>query len=202
VLHKPADFQPGKRCPLLVVIHGGPSSYARPSPVDEWGSDTPYPIELWLRRGALVLEPNYRGSLGYGERFKSLILGKLGQGEPADVLAGVDALAAKGLVDAERVGVMGWSYGGYLTALLSVQAPQRFRAASVGAGITNWVTDYTNTDLYRALQDLKVPSQMIFYKGMGHVLTKPRMMRAAMQHNVDWFDRYLLGPEAGSAAGR
>ena len=250
MLHKPENFVKGRRYPLMIVIHGGPSSYSRPSPVDEWGNDVPYPIEVWLKKGALVLEPNYRGSLGYGEAFKSLILGKLGQGEPQDIVSGIDALVKEGIVDNDKVGVAGWSYGGYLTALLSVRYPQRFKAASAGAGITDWQTDYVNSDIddwfhaffrstpwddptgawtkgspmtyikdahiptliqhgaddprvpianskefYRALQDLKVPSRLIFYKGMGHILDTPRAMRAAMSHNLAWFDQYLLSPE-------
>ena len=147
VLHKPENFVKGRRYPLMIVIHGGPSSYSRPSPVDEWGNDVPYPIEVWLKKGALVLEPNYRGSLGYGETFKSLIVGKLGQGEPQDIVSGIDALVKEGIVDNDKVGVAGWSYGGYLTALLSVRYPQRFKAASAGAGITDWQTDYVNSDI-------------------------------------------------------
>ena len=75
VLHKPANFQPGKRYPLLVVIHGGPTGTSRPVP---FNSTTTYPIDIWLNKGALVLEPNYRGSAGYGEKFRSLNVRNLG----------------------------------------------------------------------------------------------------------------------------
>ena len=145
VLHKPADFQPGRRYPLLVVIHGGPTGVSRPSP---YGSSSFYPIDLWLARGALVLEPNYRGSAGYGEAFRSLNVRNLGIGDAWDVLSGIDALVAQGLVDRDRVGSMGWSQGGYISAFLATKHADRFKALSVGAGISNWVTYYVNTDIH------------------------------------------------------
>ncbi|MEZ5293178.1 MAG: S9 family peptidase [Vicinamibacterales bacterium] len=145
VLHKPADFQAGRRYPLLVVIHGGPTGVSRPVP---YGSTTTYPIDLWLAKGALVLEPNYRGSAGYGEKFRSLNVRNLGIGDAWDVLSGIDALVAQGLVDKDRVGAMGWSQGGYISAFLTTKHADRFKALSVGAGISNWVTYYVNTDIH------------------------------------------------------
>lgn len=145
VLHKPADFQAGRRYPLLVVIHGGPTGVSRPVP---YGSASFYPIDGWLARGALVLEPNYRGSAGYGERFRSLNVRNLGIGDAWDVLSGIDALVAQGLVDKDRVGSMGWSQGGYISAFLTTKHADRFKALSVGAGISNWVTYYVNTDIH------------------------------------------------------
>ncbi len=145
VLHKPADFQAGRRYPLLVVIHGGPTGVSRPVP---YGSTTTYPIDGWLAKGALVLEPNYRGSAGYGEAFRSLNVRNLGIGDAWDVLSGIDALVAQGLVDKDRVGSMGWSQGGYISAFLTTKHADRFKALSVGAGISNWVTYYVNTDIH------------------------------------------------------
>jgi dipeptidyl aminopeptidase/acylaminoacyl peptidase len=145
VLHKPADFQPGRRYPLFVVIHGGPTGISRPVKVQMGGV---YPIELWLARGALVLEPNYRGSAGYGEKFRSLNVRNLGVGDAWDVLSGVDHLIAQGLVDSTRMGVMGWSQGGYISAFLATHERQPFKAISVGAGISNWMTYYVNTDIH------------------------------------------------------
>ncbi|MEW6323504.1 MAG: S9 family peptidase, partial [Acidobacteriota bacterium] len=146
VLHKPADFKPGQRYPLLVVIHGGPTGISRPQPYMNYVGT--YPIDLWLARGALVLEPNYRGSAGYGERFRSLNVRNLGIGDAWDVLSGIDHLAAEGLVDPTRVGAMGWSQGGYISAFLTTRHSDRFRAVSVGAGISNWMTYYVNTDIH------------------------------------------------------
>lgn len=145
VLHKPADFQAGRRYPLLVVIHGGPTGVSRPQP---YGSASFYPIDGWLAKGALVLEPNYRGSAGYGEAFRSLNVRNLGIGDAWDVLSGIDALVAQGLVDKDRVGSMGWSQGGYISAFLTTKHADRFKALSVGAGISNWVTYYVNTDIH------------------------------------------------------
>lgn len=145
VLHKPADFQAARRYPLLVVIHGGPTGISRPQP---YGSTTTYPIDLFLSRGALVLEPNYRGSAGYGEQFRSLNVRNLGIGDAWDVLSGIDHLVEQSLVDRERVGSMGWSQGGYISAFLTTKHADRFRAISVGAGISDWMTYYVNTDIH------------------------------------------------------
>jgi dipeptidyl aminopeptidase/acylaminoacyl peptidase len=145
VLHKPADFQAGRRYPLLVVIHGGPTGISRPVP---YGSGSFYPVDAFLTRGALVLEPNYRGSAGYGEQFRSLNVRNLGIGDAWDVLSGIDHLVAQGLVDRDRVGSMGWSQGGYISAFLTTRHAERFKAISVGAGISDWVTYYVNTDIH------------------------------------------------------
>jgi dipeptidyl aminopeptidase/acylaminoacyl peptidase len=145
VLHKPADFEAGRRYPLLVVIHGGPTGVSRPVP---YSSTRIYPIDIWLGRGAVVLEPNYRGSAGYGETFRSLNVRNLGVGDAWDVISGVDHLIAQGLVDRDRVGVMGWSQGGYISAFLATHDSARFKAISVGAGISNWMTYYVNTDIH------------------------------------------------------
>ena len=145
VLHKPADFQPGRRYPLLVVIHGGPTGVSRPVP---YGSGTAYPIDAFLAKGALVLEPNYRGSAGYGEKFRSLNVRNLGIGDAWDVLSGIDALVQQGIADRDRVGSMGWSQGGYISAFLTTRHSDRFKAISVGAGISDWMTYYVNTDIH------------------------------------------------------
>jgi dipeptidyl aminopeptidase/acylaminoacyl peptidase len=144
VLHKPSDFSAGRRYPLLVVIHGGPTSVSRTIPF----SNTAYPVDVWVPRGVLVLEPNYRGSSGYGEKFRSLNVRNLGIGDAWDVLSGVDSLIARGLVDGTRVGTMGWSQGGYISAFLATHDSTRFKAISVGAGISDWMTYYVSTDIH------------------------------------------------------
>jgi dipeptidyl aminopeptidase/acylaminoacyl peptidase len=143
VLHKPADFDPAKKYPLLVVIHGGPTGVSRAVPY----TSTIYPIDVWVPRGVLVLEPNYRGSAGYGEKFRALNVRNLGVGDAWDVLSGIDSLIAKGMVDPARVGTMGWSQGGYISAFLATHDASRFKAISVGAGISDWMTYYVNTDI-------------------------------------------------------
>ena len=144
VLHKPADFVAGRRYPLLVVIHGGPTGISRPAP---YTSRSTYPIDVWLGKGVLVLEPNYRGSAGYGGAFRAFNVRNLGIGDAWDVLSGIDALVDRGLVDGTRLGVMGWSQGGYISAFLSTHDSARFKAISVGAGISDWMTYYVSTDI-------------------------------------------------------
>ena len=142
VLYKPADFDPKKKYPLLVVIHGGPTGVDMPIV----SADRYYPIERFVAKGALVLRPNYRGSAGYGEKFRALNVRNLGVGDYADVISGVDHLIARGWVDKERVGAMGWSQGGYISAFITASS-DRFKAVSVGAGISDWMTYYANTDI-------------------------------------------------------
>jgi dipeptidyl aminopeptidase/acylaminoacyl peptidase len=144
VLHKPVDFNPARKYPLLVVIHGGPTGVSRAVPF----TSSIYPIDVWVPRGVLVLEPNYRGSAGYGEKFRALNVRNLGIGDAWDVVSGVDSLIAQGVVDPARVGTMGWSQGGYISAFLATHDAARFQAISVGAGISNWMTYYVNTDIH------------------------------------------------------
>lgn len=144
VLIKPANFDPAKRYPLLCIIHGGPTGIDRPvllTPDARY-----YPSDIWAARGALILKVNYRGSAGYGEKFRKLNLGNLGVGDAWDVLSGVDFLIAKGWVLKNKVACMGWSQGGYISAFLTTSS-DRFVAISVGAGISNWATYYYNTDI-------------------------------------------------------
>jgi dipeptidyl aminopeptidase/acylaminoacyl peptidase len=93
-----------------------------------------------------VLKVNYRGSAGYGEAFRRLNERNLGVGDAWDVLSGVDTLVARGWVDSTRMGAMGWSQGGYISAFLTTTTT-RFKAISVGAGISDWATYYYNTDI-------------------------------------------------------
>lgn len=142
ILIKPRDFDPSRKYPLLCVIHGGPTGIDRPTLPDA----RYYPVDEWVNRGALVLKVNYRGSAGYGERFRALNYRNLGVGDAWDVVSGVDALVAKGWVDPARVASMGWSQGGYISAFLTTSST-RFVATSVGAGISDWRTYYYNTDI-------------------------------------------------------
>jgi hypothetical protein len=98
--------------------------------LDPFRTAAPRPIRLmpFLAKGALVLEPNYRGSAGYGEKFRSLNVRNLGIGDAWDVLSGIDALVQQGLVDRDRVGSMGWSQGGYISAFLTTKHSDRFKA--------------------------------------------------------------------------
>jgi dipeptidyl aminopeptidase/acylaminoacyl peptidase len=143
VLHKPQNYDASRKYPLLVVIHGGPTGIDTPSPVPGYV----YPILQWLDKGSLVLRVNYRGSAGYGEAFRSLNVKNLGVGDAWDVLSGVQHLDSKGMIDKSRMGCMGWSQGGYISAFLTTNS-DIFKAISVGAGISNWMTYYVNTDIH------------------------------------------------------
>jgi dipeptidyl aminopeptidase/acylaminoacyl peptidase len=143
VLLKPDEFDPAKEHPLLVIIHGGPAWLSYPARVYRYV----YPVQQWLAKGAVILMPNYRGSTGYGEAFRSLNVRNLGVGDAWDVVSGVDYLIEQGFVDPERMGAMGWSQGGYISAFLTTTT-DRFQAISVGAGISNWMTYYVNTDIH------------------------------------------------------
>ena len=148
VLTRPLDFDPtdNKKYPLLVVIHGGPASVSLRTRSGRYERHF-YPIYQWVAQGAIVLQPNYRGSGGYGEAFRGLNVRDLGLGDYADVISGVGALIDEGWVDGDKVGAMGWSQGGYISAFITCYS-DRFKAVSVGAGISNWVTYYVNTDIH------------------------------------------------------
>ncbi len=143
ILHKPQDYDPSKKYPLMVIIHGGPTGISTPSPTPSYV----YPMVQWLNKGALILRPNYRGSAGYGEAFRSLNVKNLGVGDAWDVLSGVEHLEKSGIIDGDKVASMGWSQGGYISAFLTTNS-NKFKAISVGAGISNWMTYYVNTDIH------------------------------------------------------
>jgi len=143
VLLTPDDFDPSVEHPLLIIIHGGPAWLSFPALAYTYV----YPVQQWLEQGAVILMPNYRGSAGYGEAFRSLNVRNLGVGDAWDVLSGVDHLVAQGFVDSDRMAAMGWSQGGYISAFLTTSS-DRFAAISVGAGISNWMTYYVNTDIH------------------------------------------------------
>ena len=195
VLIKPADFDPGKRHPLLCVIHGGPTGTDRPALL--MGDTRTYPSDIWAARGALILKVNYRGSAGYGERFRRLNYRNLGVGDAWDVLSGVDALVKNGWVDPARVGCMGWSQGGYISAFLTTSS-RAFKAISVGAGISNWATYYYNTDItpftiqYLGADPVRDPA--IYAKTSPMTYIKEAATPTLIQHGE--FDRRVPIPNA------
>lgn len=148
VLSTPVEFDANKKYPLLVVIHGGPAWASFPMFLDYFNEK--YPIEQFIEKGFIVLEPNYRGSSGYGNEFLKANYRKLGIGDYNDVISGVDTLVDKGIADKDRVGVMGWSQGGYISAFCSTYS-DRFKAISVGGGISDWITYYVNTDIPQSI---------------------------------------------------
>jgi len=140
VLHGDPAWEPDVVRPLVVVMHGGPTAVALAAPLAEsdWKLSA---IPQVVGRGAYVLRPNYRGSVGYGERFRVANQGALGRVNLADVVAGIDALAGRGWVDRSRVAVSGASHGGYLSAYFGV-CSGRFAASIVQCGIADWRLNY------------------------------------------------------------
>jgi dipeptidyl aminopeptidase/acylaminoacyl peptidase len=135
-LLSPRDLQPGRRYPLIVLVHGGPTSATTP----RWLGADSLPAAL-SRRGYYVLMPNPRGSFGQGERFARANVKDLGHGDLRDILRGVDEVVRTHSVDEGRLGITGWSYGGYMT-MWAVTQTTRFAAAVAGAGICNWQSYY------------------------------------------------------------
>jgi dipeptidyl aminopeptidase/acylaminoacyl peptidase len=136
----PVQVEPGKKYPMVVLIHGGPSSAVTP----EWPASFGMPraiIAALSSRGYYVLMPNPRGSYGQGEGFTRANVKDFGAGDLRDILAGVDAAIKKYPIDSARLGVTGWSYGGYMT-MWTVTQTNRFHAAVAGAGIANWQSYY------------------------------------------------------------
>jgi dipeptidyl aminopeptidase/acylaminoacyl peptidase len=133
----PKDYDPAKKYPLIVIVHGGPSA-AEGSQWGGWGSLSATPFSAL---GYFVLQPNPRGSFGQGEAFTQANVKDFGYGDLRDILAGVDAVEARYPIDPQRVGLTGWSYGGFM-AMFAVTQTHRFRAAVAGAGISDWLSYY------------------------------------------------------------
>ena len=141
LLYYPRASEEGKPYPLAVQTHGGPRSsdkFGFPS----WGSYVP----VLTARGWLVFKPNYRGSTGYGDAYLRDMVGHYFNQAHLDVMTGVDHLIAEGLADSDRMIKMGWSGGGHMTNKI-ITHTNRFKAASSGAGASNWVSMYGQTDI-------------------------------------------------------
>jgi dipeptidyl aminopeptidase/acylaminoacyl peptidase len=246
LLTYPVDYQQGRKVPLLVIVHGGPTGVFTQSFI---GMPNPYPIPVFSARGYAVLRCNVRGSSGYGRTFRYANYQDWGGGDYRDIMAGVDRAIEVGVADPDRLGIMGWSYGGYMTSWVITQT-RRFKAASVGAGVTNlmsftgtadipgFVPDYfggeywdvfdrwrarsamfnvkgvtTPTliqhgeqdlrvpvsqgyELYNALIRQKVPTKMVVYPRQPHGIAEPKLIKDAMERNLEWFDRWVLGRSA------
>jgi len=137
VLTYPANYQPGRRYPLVLLIHGGPNSSSR-----ERFNLLP---QVMAAHDWLVFEPNYRGSDSGGNALFAAIYKDAGQGPGEDVMSGVEYLKSRGLVDPARMAVTGWSYGGFMTTWLAGHYPV-WKAAVAGAAVTDWVEMYNLSD--------------------------------------------------------
>ena len=139
-LLNPVRVEPGKKYPIVVLIHGGPAGAVTPDWPAGFGMSRAI-IAALSSRGYYVLMPNPRGSYGQGEGFTRANVKDFGRGDLRDILAGVDAAIKKYPIDPARLGVTGWSYGGYMT-MWTVTQTNRFHAAVAGAGIANWQSYY------------------------------------------------------------
>jgi dipeptidyl aminopeptidase/acylaminoacyl peptidase len=137
VLLKPPGFMPGRKYPLVLRIHGGPTSASLLS----WD----FQGQVMAARGWLVLEPNYRGSDNLGYAYQHAVLYDPDEGPGKDIMAAVDAVKARGIVDESRMAVSGWSYGGIMTSWM-ISRYHVWRAAVSGASVNDWTTDYGTAD--------------------------------------------------------
>ena len=143
LLTYPVGYQAGQRVPLLLTIHGGPAGVFQQTFI---GGRGVYPLATFAARGYAVLRPNPRGSSGYGTEFRQANIRDWGFGDYQDIMTGVDKVIEMGVADPERMGVMGWSYGGFMTSWIVTQT-QRFKAASAGAPVTNLMSFNGTADI-------------------------------------------------------
>jgi dipeptidyl aminopeptidase/acylaminoacyl peptidase len=243
LLTYPVNYQAGQRVPLILNIHGGPAGVFVQTFV---GSRGVYPLATFSSRGYAILRPNPRGSSGYGVDFRRANTKDWGFGDYQDLMTGVDRVIEMGVADPDRLGVMGWSYGGFMTSWVVTQT-NRFKAASAGAPVTNlmsfngtadipaFIPDYfggqfwevldvyqkhspifnvksvtTPTmiqhgeadvrvpisqgyEFYNALKVKGVPTRMIVLPRQPHGPNEPKMQLAAMDANLEWFEKYIGG---------
>lgn len=170
VLLKPVGYEPGHRAPLLVVAHGGPTG-AFTNGYRLGGLEGG---QVLAGQGWAVLYPNVRGSTNYGETFMRANIPDWGGGDWRDLMSGVDAVIARGVADPDKLALMGWSYGGYMTAW-GITQTTRFKAAMVGAGITNVWSMYGTNDIPNYLGT--------FFGGYPDTRTQPLYLdRSAVSH--------------------
>lgn len=142
VLLKPVGYQAGRKYPLLVEAHGGPTGATNAGFKASWGS----PGQVWAGQGWAVLYPNPRGSTNYGEKFTKANIMDWGGGDYRDIMTGVDDVIERGIADSSKMAFEGWSYGGYMTAWV-VSQTSRFKAARMGAGLSDLQSMYGTTDI-------------------------------------------------------
>ncbi|HEU4712817.1 MAG TPA: S9 family peptidase [Pyrinomonadaceae bacterium] len=143
LLTYPVGYQAGQRVPLILNIHGGPAGVFQQSFIGGRGA---YPLATFAARGYAILRPNPRGSSGYGTEFRRANTKDWGMGDYQDLMTGVDHVIQMGVADPARLGVMGWSYGGFMTSWVVTQT-KRFKAASAGAPVTNLMSFNGTADI-------------------------------------------------------
>ena len=169
LLITPPGYDASKPYPMVVQVHGGPTSRW----TNSWFGDWHNWGQLLASHGFVVLRHNPRGSTGYGSEFMNALFEEIGQVEFRDLMAGVDAMIERGIADPERVGVGGWSWGGYMTAWAVTQT-DRFKAAVMGAGLPNMVSDNNTGDIPSA--NLSYFEESVFANG------DPYWERSAMRY--------------------
>jgi dipeptidyl aminopeptidase/acylaminoacyl peptidase len=174
LLTYPVNYQAGKRVPLLLQIHGGPAGVFTQTFIANMGL---YPIATFAARGYAVLRANPRGSSGYGKDFRFANYKDWGGEDYKDLMTGVDHVIKMGVADPDRLGVMGWSYGGFMTSWVITQT-KRFKAASIGAPVTNlmsftgtadipsFIPGYFGAQPWEALDIYRAHSPMSHVKGV------------------------------------
>ena len=143
LLTYPVGYQAGQKVPTILNIHGGPAGVFQQTFI---GGRGVYPLATFSSRGYAILRPNPRGSSGYGTDFRRANLKDWGFGDYEDLMAGVDKVIEMGVADPARLGVMGWSYGGFMTSWVVTQT-NRFKAASAGAPVTNLMSFNGTSDI-------------------------------------------------------
>jgi dipeptidyl aminopeptidase/acylaminoacyl peptidase len=226
----PVNYDPAKKYPLIVTVHGGPSS----STGAHWASS------MWSQQGYFEFQPNPRGSFGQGEAFTAANRKDFGYGDLRDILKGMDTIEAKFPIDKAREGLTGWSYGGFMT-MFAVTQTHRFRAAVAGAGLSDWLSYYGENsidqwmipffgasvyddpavyakssaitfvknaktpmlivvgdrdgecpapqsfEMWHALRDLGVKTQLVVYPNEGHGFRDPAHIKDRNQREIKWF---------------
>jgi dipeptidyl aminopeptidase/acylaminoacyl peptidase len=160
----PPDFAPGRKYPLVLVVHGGP----RAASLETFGMNA----QIMAAKGWVVFQPNYRGSDQIGSAYQKAIVNDAGAGPGRDVMAGVEAVKQRGFVDTTRIAVSGWSYGGYMTTWL-IGNYTGWRVAVAGAAVTDWMDQYN-------LGDANVRRASAFG---GSPWTDPKRMQAFMDQS-------------------
>ena len=176
VLTLPVGYREGERVPLLLVIHGGPAGVSSNRFSPARGA---YPIQVFAGLGYAVMQPNYRGSAGYGEQFRGLNKGDISGRDWIDINSGVDYLIDAGVADPDKLGVMGWSFGGHHT-YWGITQTDRFAAASAGAGANDLISMYSQTDIPefyhiylgpKPWEDFEFYEERSAYRGVERVAT-------------------------------
>jgi dipeptidyl aminopeptidase/acylaminoacyl peptidase len=181
LLTYPVGYQSGQRVPLILNVHGGPAGVFQQTFI---GGRGVYPLATFASRGYALLRVNPRGSSGYGAEFRRANTKDWGFGDYQDLMTGVDKVIEMGVADPDRLGVMGWSYGGYMTSWIVTQT-KRFKAASAGAPVTNlmsfngtsdipgFIPDYMGGQAWEVMDAYQKHSPMFNVKG----ITTPTMIQ-------------------------